>query len=150
MGGQGSGGLRTGAGRKSKRLAEKVLAGTASKQQRQAGAKLPVVEEFDAPNDLTTEERLVWMRLAPSAFAARTLTKATEYQFVMLCRNIVLERRIAANEELVGGANHRGIIQRVDAELARFMLAPMGKPIVDAVEKPVDPFSEFESDGAVN
>jgi hypothetical protein len=148
MGGRGSGGHRPGSGRKPKDLAAKMLHGTATRAQREAARKPVTVEEFDAPNDLTTAERLVWLRLAPGAFAARTLTKATEYQFVMLCRNVVLEREIAADASLRGGANHRGIIQRVDAELARFCLAPMGKPIVEDAPKVEDPFAEFE--GSVN
>lgn len=146
MGGKGSGGARAGAGRKSKRLAERVLHGTALLRDRKRG--LPVVDEFDAPHDLTTDERLVWLRLAPHAFKARTLTAATEYQFVMLCRNIVLERRIAADPEQVGGANHRGIIQRIDAELLRFCLSPIGRPLIEEAPKVSDPFAEF--DGQVN
>ena len=146
MGGRGSGGTRPGSGRKPKSLALKALHGTATLKERQAAKARPtiVVEEFDAPNDLTTDERLVWMRLAPSAFGARTLTKATEYQFIILCRNIVLEREIAQDREQRGGANHRGIIQRIDAELARFCLSPMGKPLIDAEPPSDDPFAQFD------
>lgn len=144
MGGKGSGGQRVGAGGKPKSIAEKVLQGSATTSER--AHSLPAVDEFDAPNDLTTAERLVWLRLAPSAFAARTLVKATEYQFVMLCRNIVLEREIAADVDQRGGANHRGIIQRIDAELARFCLAPMGKPIIAETPKDDDPFAEFDKE----
>jgi hypothetical protein len=93
MGGKGSGGQRTGAGRKSKAAIEHWLAGSKSRAGKPAARV--TVDEFDAPNDLTTEERNVWLRLAPHAFKARTLTPGTEYQFVMLCRNILLERRIA-------------------------------------------------------
>lgn len=114
-------------------------------ERRQQAAKSAQVDEFDAPNDLTVDERNVWLRLAPHAFKARTLTPATEYQFVMLCRNILLERRIAVDPDQVGGANHRGIIQRIDAELARFCLAPMGKPLMDDAPKEVDPFAEFDA-----
>jgi hypothetical protein len=145
MGGKGSGGQRTGAGRKSKAAIEHWLAGSKSRAGKPAARV--TVDEFDAPNDLTTEERNVWLRLAPHAFKARTLTPGTEYQFVMLCRNILLERRIAVNVEQVGGANHRGIIQRIDAELARFALAPMGKPMIDDAPKDADPFDAFEQGG---
>ncbi|HJT94759.1 MAG TPA: hypothetical protein VJ777_22955 [Mycobacterium sp.] len=87
------------------------------------------VEEFDAPNDLTFDERQVWMELAPFAFANGTLTKATSLGFRMMCRNIVLERRYAQSVTDQGSSNHRGMIQRVDAELLRFNLAPCGKPM---------------------
>ena len=138
--------MRPGTGPKPKRLAEKVLQGTATVRERTA--VLPAVDEFDAPHDLATDERLVWLRLAPHAFKARTLTMATEYQFVMLCRNIVLERVIALDPDQRGRANHRGIIQRIDAELARFCLSPMGKPLVEEAPRVEDAFAEF--DGSVN
>lgn len=144
MGGKGSGGLRVGAGRKSKTAAEKALHGSElTRAQRKAA--LPQVEEFDAPSDLTTLERLVWLELAPHAFQARTLTRATSYSFRLLCRNIVLERDLATSVTERGMANHRGIIQRIDAELARFCLSPMGKPIVEEVEQPADPFAAFDA-----
>ena len=103
----------------------------------------PVVDEFDAPNDLTADERNVWLELAPHGFAAGTLTRATSYGFRLLCRNIVLERELAANVEQRGGANHRGLIQRIDAELARFVLAPMGKPLVEQ-KAPEDEWAQFD------
>jgi hypothetical protein len=143
VGGRGSGGARAGAGRKPKELAAKILEGSAS--PRQQARSLPKVEEFDAPNDLTRDERLVWLDLAPHAFQSRTLNRATSYSFRMLCRNIVLEREIAADAEQRGGANHRGIIQRVDAELLRFCLSPIGKPIVSD-EKPADEWAEFDGE----
>lgn len=141
MGGKGSGGARTGSGPKPKARSQKWLAGTGARKRPPA----PVaVDEFDATNDLSPDERHVWMRLAPHAFKARTLTPATEYQFVMLCRNIILERELALDLKQVGGANHRGIIQRVDAELARFGLAPMGKPMPDEAPKAGDEWDEFD------
>jgi len=92
------------------------------------------ITEFDAPNDLTIDERHVWMALAPHAFKKRTLTPATSFAFVLLCRNIVLERRYALSVADAGGASHRGLIQRVDAELQAFDLRPIGKPIYEAEE----------------
>ena len=136
MGGKGSGGRRTGAGRKPKLAAVPAPVKPPSTNSDAGGAE--PFEEFDAPDDLTREERAVWLKLAPHAFQRRTLTRATAYQFELLCRNIVLERRQASDPEQVGGANHRGLIQRVDAELLRFDLAPNGKPHgqVGAPEKP--------------
>lgn len=138
MGGKGSGGLRPGAGRKSKGTAAKWLSGSGARK-----VAVPAVDHVDVPDDLTVAERLVWLRLAPHAMKAGTLTAATEFQFGLLCRNVVLERELAKDADQRGNASHRGIIQRVDAELARFCLAPMGKPIVE-VPAPVDPFDEFD------
>ena len=146
MGGRGSGGSRVGSGRKSKRLAEKVLHGTALLKEKRA--EKPLVDEFDAPDDLSRDERLVWLELAPHAFTARTLTRGTSYAFRLLCRNVVLERAISIDPDQRGGANHRGIIQRIDAELQAFSLRPMGKPLLEEAPKVVDPFAEF--DGSVN
>ena len=140
MGGKGSGGARPGAGRKRKQDAERRLHGS----RRRTSATLPAVDHVDVPDDLTTAERNVWLRLAPHAIKAGTLTPAHEYQFSLLCRNIVLERELALDVEQRGNASHRGIIQRIDAELARFCLAPMGKPVIEE-KKPEDPFAEFDT-----
>lgn len=92
------------------------------------------------PSWLSTEAAEVWRTLAPLAVERQTLTAATGHSFEVLCRNVVLERRLAADPETVGGPNHRGILQRVDAELLRFDLSPNGKPHGQAVgaapEKP--------------
>lgn len=144
----GWGGARVGSGRKKKPVAVKVLQGTATRQERTRAASLPAVTAFESPADLTADERLVWARLAPHAFKARTLTAGMEYQFVMLCRNIVLERELALNPDTRGGANHRGILQRIDAQLLRFALSPIGKPLIEETPTLADPFSEF--DGRIN
>jgi hypothetical protein len=142
------GGARVGSGRKPKSLAEKLLIGSARGKDRRRASALSAtpVEAFDAPDDLTAAEKLVWERLAPLAFKSKTLTRATEYQFVVLCRNVVLERELAGDREMRGGASHRGMIQRVDAELVRFCLAPMGKPLIEDAPPPDDPFAQFEDD----
>lgn len=132
MGGNGSGGRRIGAGRKPKLQAVPASIKPPSTNSDAGGAE--PFEEFDAPDDLTREERAVWLKLAPHAFRRRTLTRATALSFEMLCRNIVLERKLADDMKLVGGANHRGVIQRVDAELLRFDLSPNGKPHGQASE----------------
>lgn len=109
----------------------KVLAGVPTTNPSTAVAE---IEEFDAPDSLSAEARAVWLVLAPLAFKARTLTRRMAYQFELLCRNIVLERRYADSVTDAGSANHRGMIQRVDAELLRFDLSPCGKPVYEAEE----------------
>lgn len=143
MGGYGSGGERMGSGRKTKDEALKSLEGTATPGERKRGRTLPPIEEFDAPNDLDTDERNVWLRLAPGAFHARTLTRATEYAFILLCRNVLLEHEMRKSVAERGTANHRGLIQRVEAGLTAFGLRALGKPMVDE-EPPADPFGEFD------
>lgn len=147
------GGKRVGAGRKPKpahlRMVDggaghrPVLTGVPTTNPSTATAQ---IEEFDAPDDLAADARAVWLKLAPLAFKRKTLTRATAYGFELLCRNIVLERRFADSVTEAGGSAHRGMIQRVDAELARFDLAPFGKPIYDAEEQPAapaNPLSKF-------
>ena len=143
MGGRGSGGARSGSGRKSKRLAEKALHGTASLKEKRAG--LPEVDEFDAPDDLTRDERLVWLKLAPHAFAARTLTRATEDAFSDLCRDRVLMLELSRDPDRRGGADHRGVTQRVQSKMKDFALSPMGKPLIEDKPKVEDPFGEFDA-----
>ena len=95
---------------------------------------LPPAEPFEPSLEMTEAERVIWDTLAPLAFKRRTLTKSTEYQFVLLCRNVVIERELAVNPDQRGGTNHRGIIQRIDAQLLRFDLAPNGKPHGDIAD----------------
>src|SRR5688572_18842833 len=135
------GGARPGAGRKKKRRVDSELASVVM----HPSSALPV-EEFDAPNDLTMDERHVWLELAPHAFRNRTLTKASSLAFRQLCRSVVLERQLAASPGERGGASHRGMIQRVDVELVSFGLAPNGKPMADAVpakQAPANPLERF-------
>lgn len=146
-----SGGRRPGAGRKPKTALERALTGNPSHQTGRVlthpAAAVPVVapvDEFDAPDDLTIDERHVWLELAPFAFANRTLTKATSLSFRLLCRNVILERALAVDPKMQGGANHRGLIQRVDAELLRFNLSPCGKAMYEGEpEAPANPLEKF-------
>jgi hypothetical protein len=112
---------------------------------------LPPVEPFEPSEELSESERTVWDRLAPHAFRRRTLTKATEYQFVVLCRNVVLERELGLDPEKRGGSDHRGVAQRIDAQLLRFDLAPNGKPhgdVVDLVPAEQSPLEKLKAQRA--
>ena len=131
MGGLGRGGLRPGSGAKPRRP-----------------AWCPPVEPFEPSQVLTEVERDAWDRLAPHAFRRRTLTKATEYAFVLLCRSVVLERTLALDPDRRGGRNHRGVMQRIDAQLLRFDLAPNGKPhgeVWDLAPEPPSPLALLRS-----
>lgn len=131
MGGQGSG------------QGSKI--GTGPKPQH---GPLPPVDPFEPTEPLTAAERTVWDRLSPHAFRRRTLTKSTEYQFALLCRNVVLEAELALEPETRGGANHRGVIAAVRADLLRFDLAPNGKPhgdVADLVPAEPSPLEKLSS-----
>lgn len=93
------------------------------------------IEEFDAPDDLTADERAIWLKQAPHAFRNRTLTKATALAFERYCKIVVLERNEAKSSG-VGGANHRGLLKQLNAYEQQFMLAPTGKPVVEAPAAP--------------
>jgi hypothetical protein len=140
-----NGGRRPGAGAKPKNAALRSIDGGASKAGAfpgDSGAVIAPIQMFEPAEDLPLEVRQVWMDLASFCFQNRTLTRATELSFVLLCRNIVLERQLAEKEP--GSPGHRGMIQRVDAELLRFNLAPCGKPMYELVqEKPVSPLERF-------
>lgn len=105
----------------------------------------PVGEPVDVPSPvgLTEDEAAVWRELAPHATAERTLTPRTAMAFRWLCRNVVIERKLGAAETTVAGPDHRGMMQRVEAGLARFRLTPDGKPTarVDIA----DEWAEFDA-----
>lgn len=86
------------------------------------------VEEFDAPNSLSPDERHVWLQQAPHAFKARTLTRATAMSFERYCKVVVLESNEAKSSGM-GGSNHRGLLKQINAYELQFLLTPCGKPI---------------------
>lgn len=90
----------------------------------------PPVEEFDAPDDLTADERAVWLKQAPFAFQNRTLTRASALSFERYCKVVVLERNEAKSSGM-GGANHRGLLKQINAYELQFLLTPAGRPMPD-------------------
>ncbi|MGE0460913.1 MAG: P27 family phage terminase small subunit [Vicinamibacterales bacterium] len=111
------------------------------------------------PGELTLDELAVWNDVAPLAEREGTLTDATRLALRDLCEAIVLKRkllRVISDEGLTvfslqgNKAAHplltqfRGLMQRVEAGLMRFKLAPMGKEILKPAETPADPFAEFD------
>ena len=172
MGGFGSGGQRVGAGRKSKGARVLALHGgrDRSKGAKKAeGAASAPEKPVNPPEGMPEAQKAVWCELAPHALAARTLTPGTAAAFGLLCKQIVLEGLMFAQimkdgltgdkvtlqmEENGAGlqsvekkahtllAQHRGMMQRVEAGYAKFKLAPIGKEIVQPA-KAEDPFEEF-------
>lgn len=185
MGGRGSGGSRTGSGRKKLSDLERAIGGNAGRRagvllQHPNSTAVAAVETFGPPRYLTVplavlalraalkrakrgqaelskiddlQEKLdaliaqsrdvltVWRELAPQAFEARTLTKATVSAFAMLCRAVAVER---ASD--IPDADHRGLMQRVATWMKDFALAPLGKPMYAAqpaaAVNPLDRFTK--------
>lgn len=94
------------------------------------------------PKDAPAEVAAVWRQLAPHAIAERTLEARTVTAFLMLCQNVVLERKLAAAPLACAGADHRGMMARVEMGMTRFRLIPDGKPVVAA--EPADEWAEFD------
>ena len=127
------GGRRPGSGRKPKVSHLRALDGGVNRRPVSSIAQTPEptapIETFEPPSDLAPEAVAVWCRLAPLAFARRTLTRTTEFAFCLLCRQIVLEAMLS--KIAAGAPEHRGVMQRVEAALLRFDLAPCGKPLYE-------------------
>lgn len=96
------------------------------------------IEEFDAPNDLSQEERQVWLQQAPHAFKNRTLTRASAVSFERYCKVVVLERNEAKSSGM-GGANHRGLLKIINGYELQFLLTPAGKPMPEVASGPPKP-----------
>jgi len=94
----------------------------------------------NCPDGFPEAAKAVWASLSPFALEAGTLTPGTARAFALLCRCIVLEEELALTEP--GGANHRGLIQRVAAGSKDFLVSPIGRPIAKP-EEVVDPFAKF-------
>jgi hypothetical protein len=111
-----------------------------------AAVALPEPVDAPPPATLTDEERAVWVRQAPYAVRARTLTPSTSLSFERYVRLVVLEDRLGRDVDAAGGTNHRGILQRINALELQFMLTPAGKALLDAPAadaKPVSPLDRF-------
>jgi hypothetical protein len=158
MGGVGSGGMRVGAGPKPKTKDAHWLGGDAGKRgMAGAGPAAPAepVVVIAPPVALGEQARGVWEALAPHACAARTLTEATVRDFRELCELVVDMDAARAARRAEGWTDmglrlataYRGLVQRVEAKMRAFKLAPIGKEMTDAEVKPTDPFAEFDGGG---
>lgn len=148
------GGRRSGAGRKPTPRHVKGVTGDTGKRgtvlqhPRAAPASTATseIEEFDAPDHLTMEERRVWACQAPYAFKARTLTRATALSFERYCRLVVDEREMRNSVLARNGADHRGLIRQVNSLESQFLLTAGGKAMYEAEpQAPANPLSKFLS-----
>src|ERR1700750_1842657 len=113
------GGHRIGAGRKPPGASIRSHPGGRGVRSANPAETAPIVPQapVGCPDGLTNEQKMVWAELAPFATEAGTLTPRTLSAFVMLCRNVVLERELAASPAFAGGPNHRGLLQWVASRL---------------------------------
>lgn len=119
-----------------------------------------VFPDVAPPVGLAEDQVAVWTRLAPLAVAQKTLTATTSERFRLLCKAIVMEASMADKiatdgwtyiSTTVDGAGneretlkahplcgpHRGMMQRIEAGMVAFKLAPIGKALSQPVkEKP--------------
>jgi hypothetical protein len=63
----------------------------------------------------------------------------------MLCRNVVIERKLSVSPLGVAGPDHRGMLARVEGLMLRFGLVPNGKAIATKPAEDEDPFNEFDA-----
>lgn len=136
-----SGGARPGSGPKRRDPAANWLSGHAKVRPPASRAASGVA--VACPDDLDAPAAAMWAELAPHAVAQGTLTAGTAVAFAMVCRNVVLERLLAASKETVARNDHRGMMQRVEAGFARFRLIPDGRPV--QVAEPKDEWQEFDA-----
>lgn len=144
------GGKRIGAGRKPKNpngFSARVLAHPSSQSPVPTTNGSGPIEEFDAPDDLSMEERHVWLKQAPHAFRNRTLTRASAMAFERYCKVVVLERNEAKSSG-VGGSNHRGLLKQIQSYELQFLLAPAGRPMMDVPSAVDDDDAFFGGAGA--
>lgn len=161
MGGVGSGGFRVGAGRKKKNQTQHWLGGDAGKRGLgKRGKKAPPPPDTTViapPWTLDEKTRNVWESLAPHACTARTLTPATTRDFRDLCELVVdldgvrvaMRQAGWTDDGLRLATTYRGLVQRVEAKMRAFRLAPIGREMATEAPKPTDPFAEFEGTGGV-
>lgn len=144
MGGRGSGGARAGAGRPRRDAQAAWLTGARQAKRGPQGVVPPQAptDGPTCPKDAPAEVKAVWRDLAPHAIAERTLEPRTVVAFLLLCQNVVLERKLAAAPLTCAGPDHRGILARVEQGFARFRLIPDGKPVPAPVAD--DEWAEFD------
>jgi hypothetical protein len=118
------------------------------------------VEIPQPPGNLTLDELAEWNDLAPLAAKQGTLTNDTQWALVDLCQARVLKGKLLRDIDKYGNlvpgagvgtvsanpllARYTTLLQRVDAGMLRFRIAPMGKELTEP-KKAADPFAEFDA-----
>lgn len=155
-------GSRRARARDKKAAAAPDLPNQTTNQTAASPADVPLVVEVQIPQppgNLTLDELAEWNDLAPRAAKVGTLNDDTQWALVDLCQARVLKGKLLRDIDRIGnvvpagggkvGANpllarYTTLLQRVDAGMMRFKIAPMGKEIEGPAEKPGDSFAEFD------
>lgn len=93
------------------------------------------------PTDLSTEQQDFWRSYAPLAVERNTLTPSTVPAFRLLCRlhaKMVLVESMVDKGALGGLRVFMQLAKQVESLMARFCLAPFGKPAKSEKVKPKD------------
>lgn len=177
MGGFGSGGSRSGAGRRRKPKHLRLLDGGAGRRGDDGGE--PPIAGDDAPPSaplplepptwLGEAQLVVWHAWAPLAHAEGTLVQATLENFVQLCA-LETDRRelwaryqlqfdakgqpralllMSAKEEMATRREHRTLAKDIHARMKDFKIAPFGKELASpgAGKADEDPLDQFTRRG---
>ena len=144
------GGFRVSAGRKPYKRQQIQLI---TSQSRPGALEVEARVLLEPPSELPEAEAVVWRKLAPHALEAQTLTPRTAEAFALLCESSVSLRTILAEIREQGwtyldlvidgaGQEHRQLkanplvskysvmLQRVEAQMKNFAIAPFGKPVM--------------------
>lgn len=170
MGGFGSGGHRTGAGRKKKAKHLRLIDGGADRRGASVDESLPPppaasTVPVEPPPKLTEAALEFWRRLAPAAHAAGTLTAMSCDSFGELCEiaaakhemlwrfQVVLDPtngqprallRMSMKDEMACRREYRNLSRELHQRMKDFRLAPFGKELVPAGGAPAaDPLDAF-------
>ncbi len=166
MGGFGSGGSRSGAGRKRKPRHLRLIDGGADR--RDGGGEPPdpplASVPVEPPASLTTVGLGIWHEFAASAHAAGTLTATTRHSFAELCEITASCRelyqrlqpamdatgqprvllRMSEKQEMACRREYRNLSRDLHARMKDFRLAPFGKELEPAGATPAqNPLDEF-------
>lgn len=165
------GGRRPGAGRKPKSAAQRLLGGNAGKRPLTLVPPRPVLPEASVPDAAALDtvgglvlpmdrlaqedEQAYWHLYLPAAVANGTLTPHSVGGFILLCQIAARADRLWEDIEREGLTSlteggmrphpllpaYRGLVQRHESLLQRYLLAAMAKPATTGAPK-----SEKESD----
>lgn len=105
--------------------------------------EIPELDEADAPDDLTMEERRVWLEFASVAMANGRLTPSTSAAFKTYCRWVVVERNCASSVTDRGSSTHDRAMKWVARFYDEFSLTPGGRAVAKSQTPQADPDDAF-------